>query len=78
MKTLDEIRNTPVLLLTAGEISQLDTKSQIWARGCQAQKEREKATACPKHEPTGTSTRSGWHSLRCKNCGIDMSYDSGD
>jgi hypothetical protein len=76
MRTLDEIQNTPVLLLTAEEIDQLDPKSQVWARSCQARHAREQA--CPKHEPTGTSTRNGWHSLKCKHCGIDMSCDSGD
>lgn len=76
MRTLEEIRNTPVLLLTADEIEQLAPGVQVWARKCQAQDAREKA--CPKHEPFGTSTRNGWHSYRCKHCGMDMSYDSGD
>lgn len=76
MKTLDEIRNTPVTLLTSDEIGQLDPDTQAWAKRCQATAARE--AACPQHEPVGTSTRNGWHSLRCKNCGKDMSYDSGD
>lgn len=76
MKTFEEIQNTPVLLLTSEEIDQLDPKYQIWARNCQAIHARE--TACPKHEPIGTSTQRGWHSLKCKHCGKDMSYDSGD
>jgi hypothetical protein len=76
MKSLEEIRNTPVLLLTAEEIDQLDPNSQVWAHNCQALHRAE--LACPKHEPIGTSTRSGWHSYRCKHCGMDMSYDSGD
>jgi hypothetical protein len=76
MKTLEELRNTPVLLLTTEEIDRLAPESQLWARRAQAQ--RAKELACPKHEPTGTSTSNGWHALRCKHCGIDMSYDSGD
>jgi hypothetical protein len=76
MRTLDEIRNTPVLLLTSEEIDQLDPDGQTRARACQSLDAKEKA--CPGHEPTGTSTRNGWHSLKCKHCGMDMSYDSGD
>lgn len=76
MKTLEEIRNTPVLLLTAEEIEQLPPGVQTWAHRCQLQHKRE--LACPKHEPVGTSTQRGWHSLRCKHCDKDMSYDSGD
>jgi hypothetical protein len=76
MKTMDEILHTPVLLLTSEEIDQMDPKDREWARRCQAIRARE--TACPKHESTGTSTRNGWHSLKCKHCGKDMSYDSGD
>lgn len=76
MRTIDEIRNTPVLLLTDEEVSQLDPESQEWARRCKARKARE--DSCPGHEPVGTSTRNGYHSLRCKHCGMDMSYDSGD
>lgn len=75
MKTLEEIQNTPVLLLTADEISQLDPASQIWVRQCQAARLRELGCV---HEAEGTSTRNGWHSLKCKHCGADMSYDSGD
>lgn len=76
MKTIEQIKNTPVLLLTPEEIDQLDPKSQTWARNSQSQHAREQA--CLKHEPTGVSSRNGWHSLRCKNCDMDMSYDSGD
>lgn len=76
MRTIEEIRNIPVLLLTSEEIEQLDPKSQVWARNCHAIHARE--TSCPKHEPVGSSTMTGWHSYRCKHCGIDMSYDSGD
>lgn len=76
MKTLEEIRNTPVQLLTSDEIEKLDPESQVWAKNAQAQRAREEA--CPKHEPVGRSTMTGWHSYRCKHCGIDMSWDSGD
>lgn len=76
MKTLDEIRNTPVLLLTPDEIEQLEPDSQAWARECQSARARE--DACPKHEPAGTSSQHGWHNLCCRHCGKDMSYDSGD
>ncbi len=72
----NKIRNTPVLLLTAEEIDQLSPDGRLWAR--EAQAKRAKELACPKHEPTGTSTQNGYHSLRCKHCGMDMSYDSGD
>lgn len=76
MKTLDEILHTPVLILTSDEIERMDPKDQAWARNAQAIDARHRA--CVKHEPTGTSTRNGWHSLKCKHCGKDMSYDSGD
>lgn len=76
MKTLEEINKTPVLLLTPEEIRLLDPKTRAWAINCQAIHARE--AACPKHAPTGTSTQNGWHSLKCKHCGKDMSYDSGD
>lgn len=80
MRTLEEIRNTPVLLLTDDEVAQLDPKSQEWARAAKAQRARE--DACPGHEAvsTGTFAQSmrGWHPAKCKHCGIDMSVDSGD
>jgi hypothetical protein len=76
MRTIDEIRNTPVLLLADDEIAQLDPEGQAYARLCKANRARE--TTCPGHEPTGTSTRNGWHSLKCRHCGKDMSYDSGN
>lgn len=76
MKPLDEINKTPVLLLTPEEIEQLDPEGQEWARRAQAQHAKEQA--CPKHEPVGHSTMTGWHSYRCKHCGKDMSWDSGD
>lgn len=80
MKTLDEIRKTPVLLLTSEEIAQLDPKGQEWARKSQAQKARE--DACPGHEAVSTGTYAesmrGWHPAKCKHCGLDMSVDSGD
>lgn len=45
--------------------------------------ERKAAEAgCHGHqaEDRGTADehRRGWHHLRCKHCGMDMSYDSGD
>src|SRR5437868_6904591 len=68
-KTLDEIRRTPVLLLTEEEINQLDPESQTWARKAQAQAAREKQ--CPGHEAisTGTLAQSmrGWHPAKCKH-----------
>jgi hypothetical protein len=80
MKTLEEIRNTPVLLLTPEEIAQLSPESQEWANRCQAQEARE--VACPSHEAISESTweeqRRGWHLAKCKHCGKDMSVDSGD
>jgi hypothetical protein len=76
MRTLEEIRNTPVQLLTSEEIDQLDPKGQEWARAAQARRAKERA--CPGHERVGTSTITGWHPGRCKHCGMDMSYDSGD
>lgn len=80
MKTLEEIRKTPVLLLTDDEIGQLSPEGQEWARGAQAKHAREQA--CPGHEAisTGTFAQSmrGWHPAKCKHCGIDMSVDSGD
>lgn len=80
MKTLEEIRNTPVLLLTDEEVAQLDPEGQEWARRSRARKARE--DACPGHEAVSESTweeqRRGWHRLRCKHCEKDMSYDSGD
>jgi hypothetical protein len=76
----EEIRHTPVLLLTEGEINMLDPDSQAWARRCQANAKAE--TECPGHEPIGTGTRDearrGWHPAKCKHCGKDMSVDSGD
>lgn len=80
MKTLEEIRNTPVLLLTDEEIAQLDPNSQKWARQWRAQRTRE--DGCVGHEAVSTSTweeqRRGWHKMHCKHCGRDMSIDSGD
>lgn len=76
MRTLDEIRNTPVLLLTDDEIAQLDPEGQEFARRCRARRARE--DACPGHEPVATapSSRSGWHPMRCKHCDKDMGVDS--
>lgn len=80
MRTLDEIRNTPVNMLTEEEINQLSPDGQAYARLVQANMARE--AACPGHEPVGESTweesRRGWHRAKCKHCGKDMSVDSGD
>jgi hypothetical protein len=76
MKSLDEIMNTPALLLTVEEIEMLPEKDRRWARNCQAINAREKA--CSKHERVGTSMLNGWHPGRCKHCGKDMSWDSSD
>jgi hypothetical protein len=80
MKALEEIRRTPVGLLSDEEIGQLDADGQAFARAFQARKARE--SACPGHERVGTSTREqsnrGDHRGHCKHCEKDMSYDSGD
>jgi transposase-like protein len=80
MRTLDEIMNTPVLLLTEEEIMQLSPKSQRWAHTAQAVAKRERD--CPGHEPEAVGTSGermrGWHRMRCKHCGMDMTIDSGD
>lgn len=80
MRTLEEIRHTPVGLLTEDEISQLDPDGQEFARRFQARKARE--AACSGHERISTATREmenrGNHRGECKHCGKDMSWDSGD
>lgn len=80
MRTLDEIRRTPALLLTDEEIGMLDPKGQEFVRMCKARKAREEA--CPGHERISTATREqeryGNHRGECKHCGKDMSWDSGD
>lgn len=80
MKTLEEIRRTPVLLLSDEEIAQLDTDGQAFARMCKARRAREEA--CTGHERVSTATREqtryGNHRGECKHCGKDMSWDSGD
>lgn len=80
MRTLEEIRRTPVGLLTEEEIGQLDADGQAYVRAFQARKAKE--AACPGHERIETATRAeanrGWHRGECKHCGKDMSYDSGD
>lgn len=79
MKTLEEIRNTPVLLLTDEEIARLEPETQEWARRCKTQKARE--DACHGHEALSEGTweekRRGWYRIRCIHCGKDMSIDSG-
>lgn len=80
MKTLEEIRQAPVGLLTDDEINMLDPEGQAFARHVQSRMRRE--GACPGHERTGIAAREeanrGWHSGKCRHCGKDMSYDSGD
>lgn len=80
MRTIEEIRRTPVGLLTESEISQLDPDSQEWARKWRARRDRE--AACPGHKRIETATREqanrGDHRGECKHCGKNMSYDSGD
>ncbi len=80
MRTLDEIRRTPVLLLTDEEIGMLSPDNQEWARKCKAQRAAEEA--CPGHERVSTATREqsqrGDHRGECKHCCEDMSWDSGD
>jgi hypothetical protein len=80
MRTLEEILNTPVGLLTDEEIGQLDPDGQAYARKVKARIARE--AACPGHEAVSTGTfeesRRGWHPAKCKHCGKDMSIDSGD
>jgi hypothetical protein len=80
MKTLEEIRRTPVLLLTDEEIGMLDPEGQAFARKCKARRAAEEA--CPGHERVSTATREqtryGNHRGECRHCGKDMSWDSGD
>jgi hypothetical protein len=80
MRTLEEIRRTPVGLLSEAEIGMLDPEGQEFARKFQARRARE--AACPGHERISTATRDqeryGNHRGECKHCGKDMSYDSGD
>jgi hypothetical protein len=80
MKTLDEIRRIPVLLLTDDEIAMLDPDGRKFALMCRARRARE--DACPGHERIETSTREqsnrGNHRGECIHCGKNMSYDSGD
>lgn len=80
MKTLEEICKTPIMLLSEAEIVRLDLPTQVWIRLSLTRHAKEEA--CPKHEMLYTSTASqsriGWHQGRCKHCGKDMSYDSGD
>jgi len=80
VKTLEEIRRTPVLLLSEDEINMLDPIRQAFARLCKAR--RAEQDACPGHQRIETATREqanrGNHRGECKHCGKDMSYDSGD
>jgi hypothetical protein len=77
MRTLDEIKGTPALLLTEEEIDMLDPEDREWARNFRQRHARYEA--CPKHESVGFSRVTGWwHSYHCKHCGKDMSWDSSD
>lgn len=80
MRTPEEIRHTPVLLLTEEEIGTLDADGQAYVRLCKANQARREA--CPGHERISTATRDqtryGNHRGKCKHCDKDMSYDSGD
>lgn len=80
MRTLEEIHNTPFGLLTEDEINQLDPDARAFARNFRERQARE--AACPGHERISTATREqtnrGYHLGKCKHCGKDMSWDSGD
>lgn len=80
MRTLEEIRRTPVLLLTDEEIATLNAEDQEFARMCKTRRAAEEA--CPGHERISTATLEqthyGNHRGECKHCGKDMSWDSGD
>ena len=79
-RTPEEIRRTPVGLLSEAEISTLDAAGQAYAKRYLARKARE--AACPGHDRIETATREqanrGNHLGECRHCGKDMSYDSGD
>lgn len=80
MRTIEEINRTPVGLLSDDEIAMLGPEGQAYARLVRARQARE--AACPGHERVGTATREeanrGNHRGKCKHCGKNMSYDSGD
>jgi hypothetical protein len=80
MRTIEEIRRTPVFLLTDEEIGMLDEGFQEFARKCKERRAREEA--CKGHERVSTATieqtRYGNHRGECKHCGKDMSWDSSD
>jgi hypothetical protein len=80
MRTIEEIRRTPVGLLTEEEIGMCDADFQGFARKWKAKQAA--IAACPGHERISTATREqeryGNHRGQCKHCGKDMSYDSGD
>lgn len=80
MRTPEEIRRTPVGLLSEVEIGTLDAAGQEFARRFQERRARE--AACAGHERIETATREqsnrGDHRGKCKHCDKDMSYDSGD
>lgn len=92
MRDLEEIRRTPVTLLTDEEVDMLSDEQtehqklkgwpspRQWAKNARARAAKE--AACPGHERVETATREqarrGNHRGECKHCGKDMSYDSGD
>lgn len=80
MRTLEEIRSTPGTLLTEDELAQCSPEYRAYLQRFNENRARE--TACPGHEPVSTGTheesRRGWHPMKCKHCGKDMSVDSGD
>jgi hypothetical protein len=79
-RTIEEIRTTPVGLLTDAEIAQLGPEGQAYARSFKEQKARE--AACPGHERVSTATREetrrGYHRAECKHCRKNMTIDSTD
>jgi hypothetical protein len=80
MRSLEEIRRTPALLLSDEEIAMLDPAVQDLVR--KYKEMRARMDACPGHERISTATREqtryGNHRGECKHCGKDMSWDSGD
>lgn len=75
-KTIAEIYDTPVLLLTKREINKLDPKSRAWA--IRLQQRHALQRACH-HERVLIGDRRGWHRVQCKWCGFDMtSYSGGE
>ena len=58
MRTLEEVRNTPVGLLSEAEINMLDPEGQAFARNYQARKAKEAASqAMRRSEPEAMRSR---------------------